>query len=347
MLGFLVLTLSVCLSVLAGGCAAAGDVQPALKRYSFSRMQMGVRSEVTLYSADEPSARAAAVLAFDEINRLEDIFSDYRPKSELSRLSDQAGVPESRGGVQVSAELAEILRASASFSERSGGAFDITVGTASKLWRESRKLGKLPEPSALDTAKATIGWRSVIVDEGGRVVLTLPGTRLDLGGIAKGYAAQRSVDLLVRAGSPRCMVALAGDVVVGDPPPGTAGWRVAVGSGRVEGDSQPGAAAIMLSNAAVSTSGDAAQWVEIDGVRYAHILDPRTGLGSTRQRSTTVVARGRDGISGGTRADALSTACFLTCDDADAFARQFGVAVYLIESGRTIASDPLGLVGTP
>ncbi len=327
--------------VLMGGCSVAGIVPTDLKRYSFARMQMGVRSEITLYSSDEASARAAVVLAFDEINRLEDLFSDYRPKSELSRLSDRAGAP----GMQVSHELAEVLRASLAMSKASDGAFDVTVGAASKLWRESRRLGELPDQAVLASVMSSVGWRNLVIDDSGRVVLQRQGTRLDLGGIAKGYAAQRAVDLLTRAGTPRCMVALAGDVVVGDPPPGAIGWRVAVGSGREGGMDQTEALEIVLSQAAVSTSGDAAQWVEIQGVRYAHILDPRTGLGSTRQRSATVVARGRGGISGGTRADALSTACFLTCEDPDAFARAFDVAVYLIDADGVRWADPLGLTG--
>lgn len=313
-------------------------------------MQMGVRSEISLYSTSEQAARSAAVLAFDEINRLEEIFSDYRPRSELSRLSDRAGIPDM--GTQVSPELAEILRASLVISRVSDGAFDATIGAATKLWRESRRSGVLPERLALEAARSTVGWQSLSIDHAGRVVLSRQGTRLDLGGIAKGYAAQRAADLLIKSGATRCMVALAGDVVVGDPPPGKPGWRIAIGSGRENPTDGVAGIEILLTRAAVSTSGDAAQWVEIDGVRYAHILDPRTGLGSTRQRSATVVARSQGGmsggmsggISGGTRADALSTACYLTCEDADAFARAFSVAVYIIDAGGVRSSDPLGVV---
>ena len=221
------------------------------------------------------------------------------------------------------------------------GRFDATIGAATKLWRESRRAGTLPSPSVLAAAMATIGWQSVTVSPSGRVVLSLSGTRLDLGGIAKGYAAQRAVDLLKRTGSPICMVALAGDVVVGDPPPGAAGWRVAVGSGRGPANDVPH---IVISNAAVSTSGDAAQWVEINRVRYAHILDPATGLGSTRQRSATVVATGDAGRAGGAWADALSTACFLGDLSPTAFAKSFGVAVIVIDSEGVQESDPLGLI---
>lgn len=307
---------------------------------------MGVRSEITLYAPSQAAARDAAVLAFDEINRLEEIFSDYRPKSEVSRLCDLAREGPMAQAVPVSEDLLRILRASSVLSRATGGKFDVTVGVASKLWRESRRAGALPDPGVLAAAKATIGWESVQLDDQGGVRLTKRGTRIDFGAIAKGYSAQRAVEVLTAAGFPRCMVALAGDVVVGDPPPGDRGWMVAVLTGREDAPvrERTPQAELCLRNAAVSTSGDASQWIEIDGRRFAHILDPATGLGSDRTRAAMVVARDRDGLSGGMRADALSTALFLTDEAPEAFARRLGVAILIADGCGALWHDPLGLV---
>ena len=334
------------LSAVLGGCQAVTPTQPVQERYSFQRMQMGVRSEVTLYAPSQAAARDAAALAFDEINRLEEIFSDYRPRSEVSRLCDLAREGPMTESVPVSEDLARILRASSEISRATGGDFDVTVGAATKLWRETRRAGKLPEASVLEAATATVGWESVQVDEEGKVRLNKRGTRIDFGAIAKGYAAQRAVEVLTRAGFPTCMVALAGDVAVGDPPPGEAGWIVAVLTGREGsgGGERSAPEEIRLRNAAVSTSGDASQWVEIEGRRFAHILDPKTGLGSARIRAATVIARDRGGLTGGMRADALSTALFLTEESPEAFARRFGVAVIVVDASVVRRFDPLGLI---
>jgi thiamine biosynthesis lipoprotein len=323
--------------VLGFGCvkgSAAVDTAPTLRRFSYARMQMGVRSEITLYSSDERTARDAAAAAFQEINRLEAIFSDYRPASEVSRLSG----PGLAGPASV--DLVSILTSSEEVSEASDGAFDVTIGLASRAWREARRTGTLPDPAALAAIRATIGWRGVRLDPP-RITLANPETRVDLGGIAKGYAAWRALGVLRGRGVASAMIAIAGDITVGDPPPGEPGWRVAITDGR------PASAptrTLVLANAAVSTSGDAVQFVEIGGVRYAHILDPRTGLGATLQRSATVVSRDPD--RAGELADSLSTAVFLLGEEgARRLAERFVVGVILIEEGNELVVDPERLIG--
>lgn len=306
-------------------------------------MQMGVRSVVTLYSGDQESARDAAAEAFDEINRLEEIFSDYQPKSELSRLSDQAGTPQMwADGIPVSREMADILWTSRRISEETDGAFDVTVGACVKLWRAARKTGVMATAEELAEARATVGWRAmevVGVEDGlvPRVRLMRSGTRLDLGGIAKGYAVQRAVNLLKSKGVESCMVALAGDVAVGAAPPGQKGWRVALGSGRTVN-----AGVVLLVDGAVSTSGDAEQYVEIGGKRYAHIMDPRTGVGAEIMRSGAVIARGE---KAGELADSLAKAVYLLGEEEAKLAcERFGVAAVLIEGEKVIEVDPSGLL---
>ncbi len=266
---------------------------------------MGVQSRITVYSWDPAAARDAAAAAFDRINALESSFTDYRPDSELSRLSDHAG----KGPLPISPDLFSILSLSKQLSSDSAGAFDITVGRSVALWRQARRSSTLPPQSEINDALATIGSSTLILDTDARTAaLTRPGTRLDLGGIGKGFAAQAALDLLCSRGLSAACVALAGDIVVGDPPPGQTGWRVAADS------EQPGSSplVLLLANAAISTSGDTEQFIDINGQRFSHVMDPRTGLGLTTRRSVTVVA------DRGEIADALSTAACILGEDASA-----------------------------
>jgi thiamine biosynthesis lipoprotein len=228
--------------------------------------------------------------------------SDYRPSSDLSRVNTAAGSGE---WVEVDASLVEVLTHARDISSRTDGAFDATVGPAVLLWRQSRRDGVLPASSDRERAASLINWERVeLASAPPRVRLGVPGMKLDLGGIAKGYAAQHARDLLMRRGHRASLVALAGDIALGDPPPGTEGWRVAMDD--AEGDRPIGT--ILVSNACVSTSGGNAQYIEIEGVRYAHIVDPRTGLGltsTTPRAPVTVVA------DSGSVADAMATAAFV------------------------------------
>ena len=282
---------------------AACSSGPALERFEFSRICMGVQARVVTYSPDRESAVSGAAAAFEVLGELNGKFSDYRPDSELMVLCAGAGGPP----VKVSPELLEVLLAAEEISEKTEGAFDITVGPAVRLWREARKTGKLPDAAALERARRLIGWRMVNVDRrAGTVRLERAGMQLDLGGIAKGFAAEKAVGVLKARGLSRSMVSLAGDIAVGDapPPPGEAGWRIKVAGeqGTKEAGPDDGSETLVLTNVCVSTSGDAEQFVEIEGRRYSHIVDPRTGLGTEGGVSVTVVH------TSGAVADALPTA---------------------------------------
>lgn len=300
-----------------GGCAGA----PRLERFESKRVCMGVQTRIVVYAPDRTAADAAANAAYRRIAELEDAFSDYRPNSELMRLCDRAG----EGPAAVSEDLFDILRTGEALARASGGAFDVTVGPMVAQWRAARRSGRLPGPEELARVKSLVGWQLVKLDERARTVeLGRPGMRLDLGGIGKGYAAQRAVDTLRAGGLARCLVALAGDIAVGEAPPGRLGWEIGVESGR---GASPGR--LLLTNAAVSTSGDTEQFIEIDGRRYSHIVDPRTGVGIPGGLSATIVA-GR-----GELADALGTAvCVLGPDAGAELLRQsLGTAAVLDWSG--------------
>jgi thiamine biosynthesis lipoprotein len=262
---------------------------PALERFSFQEPHMGTLFRVVVYARDEASAKAAAKEAFARCAQLNAIMSDYLSTSELTRLCAKAGGPP----VKVSDELFAVLSRSQQVARDSGGAFDVTVGPVVRLWREARKTRRMPAPEKLKAARALVGYENVELDEKARTVRLLkPGMQLDLGGIGKGYAADEMLKVLARHGLKSAMVVAGGDVTVGDAPPGKNGWVVAIAPIDAK---KEGPRYLTLANAAVSTSGDAEQYVEIGGVRYSHIVDPRTGIGLVGRMSATVVAP--DGIT--------------------------------------------------
>jgi thiamine biosynthesis lipoprotein len=226
---------------------------------------MGTRARVVLYASDRAQAQRAADAALDRIAELEAVMSDYRDDSELMRLC-------AAGGGTVSDDLRDVLRAALAVSEASDGAFDVTVGPLVGLWREARATGRLPEPEPIHVARHVVGWRKLEV-RGNHVELA-PGMRLDLGGIGKGFAADAALAVLRERGVERALVDIGGDLALGEGP-----WTV-----RVAGEPRE------LENCGVAASGDTERFVMIDGVRYSHILDPRTGLGLTHGIAVTVIA---------------------------------------------------------
>jgi thiamine biosynthesis lipoprotein len=243
---------------------------------------MGVAFRVTMYASTEQAAREAAQAVFSRINELEDKLSDQRPSSEVRLLAERP-----YDWQPVSDDLLRVLALSQEFSQKSGGAFDVTVGPFVQLWRESRSSGRLPTYIELSEA----GWRSgpplVEVDEDrGEVRLWCRDMRIDLGGIAKGYMLQNALAVLRAKGVRSAMIEAGGDLVVGDAPPGQPGWNVYVASS----DTAMLNRARALKNAAVGTSGGSEQFVEIGGVRYSQVIDPRTGLGVTGKHIATVIA---------------------------------------------------------
>ncbi|MGV3532441.1 MAG: FAD:protein FMN transferase [Chthoniobacteraceae bacterium] len=275
------------------GSATAED-----QRFRFERAEMGLPFRVTLYAPDEASARAAADAAFERIALLNGIMSDYDSDSELSRLSRTSG---SGQAVPVSTLLWTVLERSQQLAERTGGAFDITVGPLVNVWRYARRKHELPRPDLLAQMHQRTGFRSLHLDPSTKsATLLLPDMRLDLGGIAKGFAVDQALAVLREKGFPRAFVAGSGDMAFGEPPPGERGWRIEVG--RIEEKYAPPAEVLELANCAIATSGDVFQYVEIDGVRYSHIVNPWTGVGLTDHSLVTIIAR--DGIT----ADSLATA---------------------------------------
>lgn len=246
---------------------------------------MGTLFTLTLYASNSSQAQAAARAAFKRVDALEDIMSDYEADSELMRLCEQpVGRP-----VQVSPELFEVVQQAQRISRLSGGAFDITVGPYVRLWRFARKRKVLPSEEQLKAAAQAVGYQKLRLDTRHRTITLLaPHMRLDLGGIAKGYAADAVLDLLRHRGITRALIAASGDIAIGDPPPGTTGWKVGITG--IDAKNNELTRTVLLHNCGISTSGDTEQFIEIGGARYSHILNPATGLGLTNRIQATVIA---------------------------------------------------------
>ena len=272
-------------SVLFLGCRSV----PPQARFEFSKPQMGAPFRIVLYAADKSHAETAASAAFRRVEELNAILSDYDTDSELSQLSRTAG---SGQALPVSPDLWKVLTESQRFAQLSDGAFDVTVGPVVSLWRKARREQKFPDATRLAEARKSVGYQKLQL-KNRTARLLVPNMKLDLGGIAKGYAADEALKVLKKHGITRALVAAAGDIAVSDAPPGKSGWQIEIGSPTK---------IIPLANSAVSTSGDLFQHVELNGIRYSHIVDPRTGIGLTNQITVTVIA------PNSTTADALATA---------------------------------------
>jgi FAD:protein FMN transferase len=281
--GFVVL---LSLSLAACSCVSTRPTDPSLSRFEYQRPQMGLPFRIVLYAPDSTTAAAAAEAAFKRLEQLNSIMSDYDTDSELSQLSRSSG--EGRD-VPVSDDLWKVLDRAQDLAHRSGGAFDVTVGRYVNLWRKARRENKMPDPARLAEAKQAVGYQHMRLDARRRTVrLVVPNMRLDLGGIAKGYGVDEALKALQNLGIKRALVAGGGDIAVGDPPPGKKGWRIELPP--LDVTNAPPARFVLLSHAALATSGDLFQRLEIGGKRYSHIVDPRTGIGLTDHSLVTVIA---------------------------------------------------------
>lgn len=259
--------------------------------HHFREVHLGLEITISI-QADRPAAERSAAAAFARIAELEQILSDWRPSSELRRLTATPG----RDWRPVSPALGAVLAQALEVAAASDGAFDPTIGALTVLWREQRRTGHAPDPGALAAARATVDWRAIELDTAAhRVRFRHDGIRLDLGGIAKGWILDRALDVLRQHGTPHAMIEAGGDLVAGAAPLGSDGWRIAIRT--TSGDS-----IIVIHDGALATSGPSAQSIiDEHGVVRSHVIDPASGLGLSNGVEVTVRARS------GARADALAT----------------------------------------
>jgi len=235
---------------------------------------MGTEFRIVLYAPDEGAAARGFEAAFARLDEIDARLSDYRPESELSRLGRSSDGGPLVEGAPVSEDLWRVLARAQQLGRSSGGAFDVTVGPLVRLWRRARRQDRLPDPEELTAARERVGVELLELDGGlHRVRLLRRSMRLDLGGIGKGFALDEALATLRDAGIERALVDGGGDLALGEAPPGRAGWIVRLEPGT------PGATPthLELARAGIATSGHAGRGFELEGRRYSHILDPRSG----------------------------------------------------------------------
>jgi thiamine biosynthesis lipoprotein len=270
----------------------------AQEHLAYTQPVMGTVFRIELYAEDKAAAERAVAAALKRLEEIDALASDYLPESELSRFNRE---PANRP-VDVSKDLFALIERSVQIARQTEGAFDITSAYAIQQWRRARRQKQLPTAEQTRKAVAMTDWRELTLDAGERTVTKLKeGLLIDLGGIGKGYAADAALAVLKDHGITRALVAGSGDLAIGDAPPGKKGWSVSLRTFESAEESD-GAIRVSLANCGCSTSGDLHQFLELDGVRYSHIVDPGTGLGLTERIACTVIA------PDATTSDALATA---------------------------------------
>ncbi len=258
---------------------------------------MGTMFRIEMYAVDSVQASKAAEAAFARAEELEQIMSDYRSDSELMRLCREG----STAPFPASSDLYDVLAKSLWVSGLSHGLFDVSVGPVVDIWRAARKTRRLPDPGEITKAKALVDYHNIEMDPARHTVfLKRAGMMLDLGAIGKGYAADQMMAVLKSQGITHAMVVAGGEVIVGEPPPGSSAWKVCIDTADTAAGSPP--CTLLLRTAAVSTSGDEHQFLEVNGHRYSHVINPETGWALEGESSATVLARDS------TTADGLCTA---------------------------------------
>ncbi len=248
----------------------------ALHRFTFRAM--AAENEVQVHGPDAGFAAHAAALAIDEVARIEAKYSRYRPESVVSRINAAAGGDP----IAIDAETWKLLAFADACFRQSDGLFDATSGVLRRAWRFDA--ARVPGDAELAPLLALIGWERVELGDG-RVRLPLRGMELDFGGFGKEYAVDRAALVLKEAGAGSALVNLAGDLAILGPQPDGAPWRVGIQNPRRK---ESLIATLPVRSGAIATSGDYERFVEVDGVRHCHVLDPRTGRSARGFRSVTV-----------------------------------------------------------
>ncbi len=276
------------------------DDSGVFDRFEFRSFHMGTQFRIVIYGSEYNDARSAADSAFAMAEYLNSIFSNYDPESELSQLTRNI---EPGQYIPVSVHMYRVLDTAQTVASESNGAYDITIGPLTHIWRDFIRGNRtdLPTSDELEAARKSIGFRNLSLNPETRsVALHKNGMKLDAGGIAKGYTAEQMSEVLLSHGYVHTLIDAGGDIVLGDAPPGSEGWNMVVPVYDQEG--QKSHISFSMEKTVITTSGDLFQFVEHGGKRYSHIIDPSTGIGLTNQTSVTII--GGDGAA----VDAWATA---------------------------------------
>jgi thiamine biosynthesis lipoprotein len=268
------------------------SAQPTPQRFEFHRGLMGTQFTLILYASDSLMANRVNAAVSARMDSLNQVMSDYLDGSEINRLSESSG---SGRWVPVSADLFNVLQQAQYVAQQSGGRFDPTIGPLSLLWRRAVRRSEFPSRQERRLARRAVGYRLMKLDGQRRsVLLKKPGMRLDVGGIGQGFAIDEGLKILEQLNVKSALLDIGGDILVSDAPPGTTGWRVGVPD-RTGADTT-----LLLTNAAITTSGDTHRFLLHKSRKYSHIMNPFSGLGI--RRFVRVIVLAPDGY----RADALT-----------------------------------------
>ena len=268
------------------------DPKQPLLRFELSVPSMGSHVDFVVYAHSERQAKLVIDAGLGEIERLSALLSNYDSSSEISKL---CSAPTNHW-TPVSRDLSTVLMHSRRWFQLSDGKFDITVGPLTELWRTGRQRKQIPTQVEIADAKRRCGWEFVGLDSGlsgdeskQPIAFSLlkPKMKLDLSGLAVGYIVDAVFDKMAASGSRSILVNAGGDIRVGSPPPESHGWRITIAG---LGKDAPPIAMLRIKDCAVTTSGDLNQFVEIDGRRYSHFIDPETGDPIECRQSVTAIA---------------------------------------------------------
>jgi thiamine biosynthesis lipoprotein len=268
------------------------------KKYSYSELKMGSPFNIIIVSADSVKANHLARKSYALVDSLSHIFSNYDSSSELSKINASAGLLP----YKMSPAMLDLVQKAKQAFIQSKGAYDISIGPLSSLWRNARKSKDFPNTNTVLASKKLVGLAQVKINKRlGTIFLPSAGMQLDFGGIAKGYIAQWVINYLKTSGVQQALADAGGDIVMSGAPLNTKGWIIGVNLPETTDDLV--SKKLQLSNTAVATSGDVYQYFEKEGVKYSHIINPLTGYGVTNLRNVTIIAKT------GATADWLATAC--------------------------------------
>jgi thiamine biosynthesis lipoprotein len=296
-----------------------------------TRPSMYTIVSITVVSRTDDQAQKAINASYVELDRLAALLNFYSNTSEISAINQYAGEKP----VKVSADTLDIIVKAIYASDMTDGAFDVTVGPLVKLWDIQNKV--IPDQKSIEERLKIVGYKSIVLDKAASTVfLKLKGAQIDLGGIIKGYAVDKVVEVLRQNGIRSGIVAVGGEIrSLGKKPDGTS-WVVGVQNPRQKGTDDEVIATVELSDKALSTSGDYIRYFEKDGVRYHHLLDPKTGYPSRQCGSVTIVA------DDNATADSFSKLFVLGPEKGLAIAKKLGFDVLFIDcKGKIVMSDGL------
>lgn len=259
---------------------------PPLMRVEKSLQAMGTTFTVAAYGTDAGNLEAILDASFDEVRRIDDLLSNYKPDSELSQVNHSAA----KGPQRVSPEFFDLISACVQYSRESGGAFDITVGPLMRIWGFYKGTGKLPTKREIREALDKVGWKNIVLDPDQRTIaFRTPGLELDAGGVGKGYAVDRLVSKMRGYNVHAALISASNSSIyaIGAPPGEARGWKVSL---RDPKHPERTIETVYLKDQSMSTSGSYEKFFKVDGVVYSHIMDPRTGMPARGALSVSIIS---------------------------------------------------------